>query len=545
VLLSVVLLAFAYGAGVAEERGGVSGGTGFVVSGSAVYAADEYTQDFLVEDEGAGCALSGPKFDRYGVYYFVKRNAAGTSEILRNYSDTNKTSLTTIPGSVELWDVTPEGDYVYYTLSGEEGRLYRLPLKDDGPLESGAFQIEGEKFLFNSLVLAKTSDEFFLMSPLDSNQATTIGLFSFDGSPEPSKTWNAKLPADWRGDYTSDSEGRAPGYGIEFEATTDRIWLLANTRYERATGSWKNLPRWFFSAKITAPGPLTEYDPATEFGSDWNTGSFKYLTVSRYSRNITELADSTPYSSLQSIREYDPVAQTPKGFSLTEWTNAEGKPAPISDWLSGGDSGDWEWYFLIDAQGNFYAVCKRYPSGGSTWNATFQRFARFTSPAGETAETPEPDQSLKDNPTFNDPSKVVLKASDFKGPDGYEVISSRWRVFKKSASSDGMSTMAVNVPVCEETQISAPFNIHTLLKILPDGEYEWQMAYDCIYSRPSETDETQNKSTNWSQLASFVVEKVASGGGKSGGGGCDSIGLGLGILVLAVAAAGKGVKKGR
>jgi hypothetical protein len=83
----LLVLAFTCGAGTAGEG---SGGDekSFVPFGNTqrVTANNAYVQEFLVEDDAAGCALSGPRFDRYGVYYFVRRNAAGTeSYIFKNY----------------------------------------------------------------------------------------------------------------------------------------------------------------------------------------------------------------------------------------------------------------------------------------------------------------------------------------------------------------------------------------------------------------------------------------------------------------------------
>jgi hypothetical protein len=531
VLLSALAIALTCGAGVAGEG---SGGEGSVVPFenmsrvTANDADDAYTQEFLVEDSGAGCALLGPKFDRYGVYYFVRHNAAKTeSYILKNYSNTNKEAFATLSGTVDLWDVTPDGDYVYYTLSGqaEQGRLYRLSLKDGGSSTYKEFRLDGEKFLFNSIVLAKSDDEFFLMSPIE-NLKITIGLFSFDGNTEPSKTWNATLPSNWKGSYSSGSgSGREPGCFIEFEATTDRIWLIAQTHYVGTdNSSWRNLRHWFFSAKITDPGELTKYDPSTEI-SGWS-GNFKTLSIQRYSRNVTELEGTSPFSVLKSVQEYDPVAQTLKK-PLTEWTNTEGETVPISKWIEDGDEEEWLWDFLIDAQGNLCAVFKRYPMNGSTWNATFQRFARFLAPAGSAVETPEPDPSVADNPTFSNPSKIVLKTSPFKGPnDNYKATGSRWRVYNKKSntSSGGISAMADN-PIYDERQTQAPYDAHTLTKALLDGLYEWQMAYDWEYSGANET---ITGSTPWSSLTPFVVAK--SGGS---GGGCSAFGLGFGALALA------------
>jgi hypothetical protein len=117
-LLSLLALVSVCGTGMAQEGWGGSDGGGLATENAAraasVHAtADDpyYTQEFLMEASGVGCYLSGPKFDRYGAYYFVKRNTGGTeSYILQNYSDTNKVPFMTIAGAVSLWDVTPDGD---------------------------------------------------------------------------------------------------------------------------------------------------------------------------------------------------------------------------------------------------------------------------------------------------------------------------------------------------------------------------------------------------------------------------------------------------
>jgi hypothetical protein len=171
---------------------------------------------------------------------------------------------------------------------------------------------------------------------------------------------------------------------------------------------------------------------------------------------------------------------------------------------------------------------------GSTWDATFQRFARFTPPAGTAVETPEPDSSVNDNPTFANPSEIVLKASPFKGPNSsYKATGSRWIVFKKSNSqSKGISAMA-DTPLYDKIQTQAPYDAHTLTTPLPDGAYEWQMTYDWEYSSANET---VNGSTSWSSLTSFAVEKSggnSGGSGGGGGGGCSAFGFGTGVLAFA------------
>jgi hypothetical protein len=212
----------------------------------------------------------------------------------------------------------------------------------------------------------------------------------------------------------------------------------------------------------------------------------------------------------------------------------------MSEWRNTGDDGEQSWNFLIDVQGNLYAVIKAFPSGFS-WNAFFQRFARFNPPAEATVETPKSDQSVNNNPTFTDPSKIALKASIFKGPDGYRATGSRWRVFRKAnPSSTEMSAMA-DIAIYDKPQTSAPYDTHTLATTLPDGEYDWQMTYDWEYAS---VNETVTGSTNWSSLTPFAVEKSvveedpdekdpeekSSGGG---GGGCSTFGLGIGLFALA------------
>ncbi|MDR1378533.1 MAG: hypothetical protein LBJ36_05725 [Synergistaceae bacterium] len=531
-LLSTLTLAFTYGVGMA---------------GVHTTAVNDYKQEFLVEDTGPGSALSGPQIDKKGVYYFVRRNAAGTeSYILKNYSNTNKEPEFTISGNIELWNLTPEGDYLYYTLSdeNESGRLYRRSLIDEGAPVYKKFQIDSEKFLFSSITLAKSSDEFFLMSPIDSDGKITIGLFSFsNGNAEPIRTWSITLPSNWKEGY---SRGDEPSYSIQFEAATDKIWLIAQKHYELGSTPWYNLPYWFFFANITEPTEpeksLTQYIPSKDIPG-WTEGNFKYLTIGRYFRNIVEF-DITSDTPFQSIQRYD--LKNGQNEFLVEWTNSDSKQVPITEWYKKTISTQfWSWDFSIDIQGNLYALLQAYPKGGSTWDATFQRFARFN-PLSKAVVVEKPDsaQSVK-NKTFTDPAKIVLEANDFKGPDGYIATGSRWRVFRKTtASSAEISTMA-DFPIYDEKETNAPYGTHTLMESLPDGSYDWQMAYDW----KCEGKETFTGSTNWSSLSSFAVEKSVTQETpeekSSGGGGCEAgTGvLGLFVLIASSLIVGKNRKK--
>lgn len=511
-----------------------------------------YTQEFLSEESGLGCYLSGPDIDWYWNYYFMKRNVAGTeSYLFKNYSPINKNvPFITVAGKVDNWSVTPdEGEsYFYYKLEGKDG-MYRLQLEQGATrAEYKEFEFEGSPFLFESFTLADDPDKFFLMSSHDKNLKVTIGLFSFEGNTTPSATWTCTLPQEWKNNYKPVIRDQL-GYGVYFEASTSNLWLIAQRSNWNSAGSLYNFPYWFFNKKISAPGELTEFKPASEI-SNWNNNSnFKYLMLGRYFSLIIENSGSSVFDDILNVRVYDPVEMEIESEALTQWVNGAGATRPIGEFPTIQDTSSFTlaYNYTVDSNRNIYMKISKAPLNTSGWDATFQRFARFK-PLKQ-MEQPEPDPSVT-NAEFPDPNNVVLKTSEFKGPSGYKVVSSRWRIYMKASGASRAASSLIH----EETQTGAGNTYKIPGNILASGgEYEWQMSYDWEYSS---VHETMKGATSWSDPATFTVKGTPdpspipdpgpdptpdpdpspnpdpgdNGGGSSGG--CNAGAFGMSLLLM-------------
>lgn len=481
-------------------------------------AADEgtYSQDFLVEESGEGSRISSTGIDWRGDYYVVKRNKDETeSYLFKNYSPTNNTTpFITVQGKINDWDVTPDENisYFYYKLSSEDG-LYRLPLKQDAHgAEYKEFEFAGDTFLFDAFTLMEDPNKFLLMTEHDINLKVTIGLFSFDGNTTPSYIWTCMLPQEWKDTYKQ--TGTERGYSIIFEATTNKIWMTANKTHWRSNTSWANRPHWFFNKELSQPGELLSYDPSSEIPG-WDNGNYKLLSIGSYSRLVRELTGNNAYDDIMIIKEFDPVAKKLSDEFLAHWVDKNGNTPSIGEFFKINDSGSATSFGIqMDAQKNIYANIVGFPNGESTWNATFQRFARFK-PA-QPVEQPEADASVK-NVDFNISDDITLRASEFKAPSGYKAVGSRWRIYKKTTST-GVAREASSNLILEVEQ-SGPASTYKISAGVIDtnGFYEWQMSYDWEYSS---SHETLKGATNWSDLATFSIGQPS--GNSGGGGGCAS-----------------------
>lgn len=240
-------------------------------------------------------------------------------------------------------------------------------------------------------------------------------------------------------------------------------------------------------------------------------------------------AGSSIFDAIQSVRGYDPVARKFYTEELTEWIDNAGNRRTVEEFIPR-DSGIYNWHFSLDAQKNLYASSETYPN--DYWNATFQRFARFTPSAEETVAQPEPDPSVTGK-TFTDANSIVLQATPFKDPDGYKATGSRWQIFPKGA--------AEGAPLYDKQQTGSE-NTHKLpVGTVEPGSYEWQMSYDWEYSSSAET---IRSSTQWSTPSSFTYRPSMPAPNpvvpdpepdQKSAGGCSASGFGLGLGVLALA----------
>ena len=143
-----------------------------------------------------------------------------------------------------------------------------------------------------------------------------------------------------------------------------------------------------------------------------------------------------------------------------------------------------------------------------------------------------------------------MRATPFKGPEGYLATGSRWEVYRKTDGIRGASSIRgyedqKPVYVGRNTDGSPS---HKLTKTLPAGDYVWRMAYDWQI----EGEGGMTGSTRWSKLGSFTaVESPAptptptpnptpqpspDSDKESKGGGCDAGLSGTAGLVLLLAA---------
>jgi hypothetical protein len=504
---------------------------GLCAACAAAYAGPGgYTQEFLMDGSGQGSALYGPSIDWRGDYYFAKRNVAGTeSYIFKNHSPGNQTvPFITIPGRIVSFNVTPDRDtmYLYYKLDGRSG-LYRLPLSAGAANpEYREFQIDESEFLFESFSLAEDPNQFFLMSPYDSALNVTVGLFSFDGGTAPSKVWTCSLPQEWKSNYRPVGVDDL-GYHITYEASTQRLWLIVNKTYQISSSRHSNLPHWFFTRRINETGELQSYDPAEEIPG-WNEGNFR-LFMSRYWRAVIEfIGNGLSPDAMSGVKIFDPVAREFDSSELSEWTDANGEVRPIREFFEI-DNNSYTWGGIADAQKNIYMTNKRYPSGSSSWDATGQRFARFSS--AESVETPLPEPSAV-NKVFTDADNITLQAQPFSGPAGYRATGSAWRVYALGRAAMASEDESTLIHEGRETGAGASHKLPAGV-ITGDGEYAWQMSYDWEYSSSYET---QSGATNWSALALFSVAEGSGGSGtdngNGGGGGCSAGTLGYAGLII-------------
>lgn len=454
--------------------------------------AGAWTQEFLWEETAADSRLTGPAIDWRGSWYFVRWNTARTvSYIYKDLTPSDRdTPFITVDGRVEGFAVTPDEDasYMYYTISGRNG-VYRLPLRQGATnAEYREFPFGDTDFLFDSMVLAKNPNEFLLTSKVDGDRNVVVGLFSFDGGTEPSKTWTCTLPQEWKDSYTPIAPFGGIGYDVVYEASTERVWLRAIKSFFAGTEQ-SNKHFWFFTKKISDEGALEAWDPAPEM-PDWGIGNLKLLHIDRYSRTVVEYQGSFP-GTIVSCREYDPVARALVEESLTSWTDRTGTVRPIGDFSPRLAGTSWITGLYLDAQKNFYAT---YYNAGTY----LERFARFTS--ATPIDRPEADPSMNDA-VFGDGGSVVLKATPFGGPTGYAAKGSRWEVYRVDPATSGKVFKASGTPVYSANQNGAA-DAHRVTQELGEGSYAWRMAYDWEYAGATET---MRGSTNWSELATFGV----------------------------------------
>ncbi|MDR1510566.1 MAG: InlB B-repeat-containing protein, partial [Synergistaceae bacterium] len=467
----------------AAKAGGSGGGAGGT---STVKADDSFVQVFYDYEDGSESRLWGPTIDWNGQYYYLKKNPSRTvSYIFQNYAPDNKTTpFITIYGNVSAFEVTsdPNASYVYYQLEDEDA-MYRLPLVRGAsdPTEK-VFSFDGTDFSFQSFTLAKDPEQFFLYSEADANLEVSIGLFSFDGDRTPIRTWTATLPQEWKDNFQS-LAGES-GYDITFEASTGKIWLLADGTFHLDNGSLYNAKWWFFSGSISRSEELVSYWPSDEIPG-WGRGNFKSLWIQRYGRLIEEHDGDSP-GTILSLREFDPASGQLKAETLTTWKDKNGTERPLGDFFSGSgsESGGVFWRsYTIDGQGNLYLYYNHvFASGLGNW----QRIAVFAPQASQIG-TPIPDPSATG--VFG-PDNIVLKSSRPSMPTGTTIIGSRWEIY------DAGTYALVYAGTNDNTDTS-----HAVDDTLPIGDYRWRVAYDWTRSGGTVVD----GSTKWSAEASISV----------------------------------------
>jgi hypothetical protein len=333
----------------------------------------------------------------------------------------------------------------------------------------------------------------------------------------------------WKNGGYDPSKSGYRGYNLIYEASTQRLWVITDKTHLREGVGWRNLPEWFFTKKISESGPLQSYDPAEEI-LGWNGWNFKYLSIFRYSRVITEYAGTSPFDDMSSIKTFDPIAEKIDSEELNTWTDDEEVQHPIGDFIRFEDGHNSSWSFVIDAQKNAYATLSIYPDKdeeSSVWDATFQRFARFTSV--KPIEQPVPASSSPDGKKFTDFNDIVLIVVPFDESTGYKVIGSHWRIYRKPASGANAyhSSLANSTStLIKEDVVKGNSSSYTVPKgtITNDGTYEWQMSYDLEYSISGSAD-TIKTATNWSDLTSFTVDTSVEppiDPPSDSGGGCDT-----------------------
>lgn len=186
---------------------------------------------------------------------------------------------------------------------------------------------------------------------------------------------------------------------------------------------------------------------------------------------------------------------------MDRWVDKSGKERTLEELFTYGTSSGTRLYReAIDAQKNIYAGVARTGTGDSIWNSQFDRLVRFNSI--DPVKQPQPDPSVS-NANFTDPNNVTLKSSAFSGPSGYRVVSSRWRIYRRTTGSARGALSLVH----DVTQAGAGNTYRVPSGVLEDdSEYEWQMSYDWEYSS---VNETMRGATNWSELAPFTVSAAA------------------------------------
>lgn len=526
----------------------------------------KYQQAWLYEDSGSWCNVQTAT-DWNGQSYLKLYDKLGTKsliyEVPENFSGRRadlKTPFMTIPFQTAIEITNDEkASYVYYY--GYGNTLCRLPLKrsghDSGQPEVRDFTLEGSPFVFTTFALAKDPDQILLASR-ESDRQVTVGLFSFSqwtpsGPNEPLRTWTCTFPEERNFEPLTTNE---VGYYVVYEASTDRVWLVAKQSTSRGTGSL-NYTKWFFHAPLHQGGALQPFYPEEEVPG-WNdTQKFKFFDVNRYRRLVYFTDSDNPDLDYTSIAVYD----AGKGGrmrlfgQLDSWKDSKGNRRPLKRFWSGGSSNSLYGHgSFTDSLSSLYAV---YYSIDRNHNASFARLARFVPEQAVADGAPDPSEDGRKQLAHS----VVLKALPFKGPEGYRAIGSRWEVYRMTAEAQGVfGRLSIRSYENQEPvyagRNSDGSSSHRLLQALPVGDYVWRMAYDWQI----EGEGGMKGSTRWSTLGHFTAvdsipdpapdpepspnpepvpepllpDPQPGKGSPSGGGGCHAGAAGIALLPAAL-----------
>ena len=523
-----------------------------------------YKQDYLYEDRGSWRNVQVATGE-HGSTYFMLYDEAGKNSYIykvpeefsgRRADLEGGGPLMKIPGRAVFGITTDEKTtYVYYMLAGDKTHLYRQRLVAGGNVgqpDVRDFTLEGSPFVFTGFALAEDPDQILLASRENAQKEVTIGLFSFSnwsdsGANEPIRTWTCTLPEERKYKPVIDGE---VGYSVVYEASTDRVWLVVQQSYFGEGQS--NIPKWYFYSPLGQGGVLQAFDPAEEIPK-WNESSnFKVFSVKRY-RRIVEFMD-TAYPSLgaSAIAVYEVSGgKTILSEQVDSWTAPGGNwdvetKRPLKEFWSRGRDAVNNYSRIVDSLGNLYV---KFSASDHSGNASFVRMACFTPERIIENVAPDPTEDGKPQPA----NTVVLRATPFKGPEGYLATGSRWEVYQRTTKIQSASDLLSIRSYEDQKPVYVGRNTdgspsHKLTKTLPAGDYVWRMAYNWLI----EGEGGMTGSTRWSKLGSFTaVESPAptptptpnptpqpspDSDKESKGGGCDAGLSGTAGLVLLLAA---------
>lgn len=477
-----------------------------------------YKQDYLYEDRGSWRNVQMAT-DWNGKTYFTLYDSEGATSLIYQVpeafsggrEDLEKIEgepFMTIPGRAGIEITNDEAaSYVYYTLYGDKTNLYRRSLKrgDSGQPEVRDFTLEGSPFVFRGFALAKEPDQILLVSEASAQREVTVGLFSFSnwnasGANEPIRTWTCTLPEDRKYKPLIDGE---VGYGVVYEASTDRVWLVVQQSYFGE--GQNNIPKWYFYSPLGQGGVLQAFDPAEEIPK-WNESSnFKVFSVKRY-RRIVEFMD-TAYPSLgaSAIAVYEVSGgKTILSEQVDSWTAPGGNwdvetKRPLKEFWSRRRDAVNIYSCIVDSLGNLYVKISASDHSG---NASFVRMACFTPERIIENVAPDPTEDGKPQPL----NAVVLRATPFKGPEGYLATGSRWEVYQRTTKIQSASDLLSIRSYEDQKPVYVGRNTdgspsHKLTKTLPAGDYVWRMAYNWRLGGEG----GMFGSTRWSKLGSFTA----------------------------------------